>query len=166
MTTQAKLKPGTLQDPAQRLASLSTIAQPELRAEWRRLYRSEPPKAINRDFLELAIAWKIQAKAGGDLSYATKRRLQNLAETLESKGDFTPQRSRAFKPGAQLIREWHGQTHSVRVIEDGYEFQGRRWQSLTAIAREITGAKWSGPRFFGLSGKAIAEKPGRAVADG
>ena len=87
------------------------------------------------------------------LSAATKRKLRTFAEQLES-GDgnaFDP--GIVLKPGAKLVREWGGDTYVVIALEDGFEFDGRRYRSLTKIAREITGAHWSGPRFFNLKRK-------------
>ena len=144
---------------AERLAALSRVPYAELRAEWRRLYRAHPPKKIGRDVLELGLAWKLQEKALGGSSAATKRRLIDLAQTMESKGDLTKSRAVKLKPGAKLVREWRGETHDVLVLENGFLWKGERWRSLSLIAREITGTRWSGPRFFGLTGsKERAEK--------
>ncbi len=95
----------------------------------------------------------------GGLSAAAKRKLRDFAEQLET-GDgtaFDP--GIVLKPGAKLLREWGGDTYVVIALEDGFEFEGRRYRSLTKIARVITGAHWSGPRFFGLkrAPKAFAE---------
>jgi len=121
-----------------------------LRAEWRRLYRANPPKKVTRNLLLLAVAWKIQEQAFGGLGTAMRRRLADLAETLDRGGDVTRSRVAHLRPGAKLVREWHGKTHTVIVCEDGFEWKGRHRRSLSVIAREITGGHWSGPRFFGL----------------
>jgi hypothetical protein len=125
-----------------------------LRAEWRRLYRAQPPRRVSRDLLMLGVAWKIQEQTYGGLGTATRRRVANLAETLERDGDVTRSRTARLKPGAKLIREWRGETHTVVVLEGGFEWRGRRWRSLSVIARKITGGHWSGPRFFGLKERA------------
>jgi hypothetical protein len=83
-----------------------------------------------------------------------KRALARLTETLERDGDVKRNRVVQLKPGAKLVREWHGKTHTVLVLDEGFEWRGKRWGSLTTIAKEISGAHWSGPRFFGLTGKA------------
>jgi hypothetical protein len=111
---------------------------------------------VARDLLVLGVAWKIQEQAYGGLGAATKRRLADLAKAMEQDGDLARSRVARLKPGAKLIREWRGETHTVIVLEDGFEWRGKRWRSLSVIAREITGAHWSGPRFFGLNGKAEA----------
>ena len=135
----------------ERLAALALMSHAELRAEWRRLYRAHPPQKVGRDVLELGVAWKLQEKALGGTSAATKRRLAELARVMESKGDLAKARAVRLRPGAKLVREWRGETHDVFVTESGFLWRGKSWRSLSAIALEITGAHWSGPRFFGLA---------------
>ncbi len=141
---------------AARLQALKGMTYDELRTEWRRLYRAHPPKRVARDLLALGVAWKIQEQAYGGLGTATKRRLVDLAKTMEQDGDLARSRVARLKPGAKLIREWRGETHTVIVLEDGFEWRGQRRRSLSVIAQLITGAHWSGPRFFGLNRKAEA----------
>ena len=145
---------GTPDDVSARVQALEQMDHADLRREWRRLYRALPPKRVTRDLLMLGVAWKIQEQAYGGLSAATKRRLADLATALERDGDVTRNRVTHLRPGAKLVREWRGKTHSVTVVEDGFQWNGKRWRSLSAIAREITGVHWSGPRFFGLNSKA------------
>ncbi len=133
-----------------KLAVLTVMDSDGLRAEWRRLYRSHPPLHIRRDLLVLAIAWKLQEKVHGGLTAAQKRRLAGIAEELKKGGDLSAGPEIRLKPGSRLVREWRGETHDVLVLEDGFEWNGERRRSLSAIAREITGTQWSGPRFFGL----------------
>lgn len=85
------------------------------------------------------------------MSPATKRRLAALAQTFETRGDLTKARAIRLKPGARLVREWHGEAHEVLVVEGGFLWRGERRRSLSVIASEITGTHWSGPRFFGLA---------------
>ena len=144
---------------AARLEALEQMDRAALRAEWRRLYRAHPPKRVSRELLTLGIAWKIQEQAYGGLGAATKRRLADLVNTMERNGDVTRNRVARLKPGAKLLREWGGKTHTVTVVEDGFEWKGTQWRSLSAIAREITGVRWSGPRFFGLKANARTEEP-------
>ena len=139
-------------DITKEIASLAELGAPKLRERWRRIHRAEPPAKISRDFLIRAAAYQIQEKEFGGLSRAVKRRLRSFAKKMGSDGspsfDFAP----SLKPGAKLIREWRGRTYSVIALEDGFDFEGRRYPSLSKIAREITGARWSGPCFFGLTG--------------
>ena len=142
----------------ERLAVLPTLSLGDLRLEWRRLFRAEPPR-LSRDTMMRAVAFRLQEIAQGGWSKVTQRRLKTLTNQLESGGRITPLPGPKIKPGSRLIREWHGRTHTVSVTEDGFEFQGRFYRSLTKIAFDITGAKWSGPRFFGLTKPPPAQTP-------
>jgi hypothetical protein len=134
------------------LEALANRAPDELRREWRRLYRSQPPR-LSRDLLVRAIAYRIQELRYGGLSKATSRKLTALGETRASGAQTAANGAQRIRAGVRLVREWNGRTHTVTVEEDGFSYAGRNYRSLTAIAREITGARWSGPRFFGLAGK-------------
>ncbi len=148
-----------------KLRALTVMDGEGLRREWRRLYRSHPPLHIRRDLLVLAIAWKLQEKVHGGLTAAQKRRLAGIAEELRKGGDVSENPVIRLKPGLRLVREWRGETHDVLVLEDGFEWNGERRHSLSAIAREITGTHWSGPRFFGLKPRPMPFG-GEARADG
>jgi hypothetical protein len=121
----------------------------ELRREWRRLYSRDAPR-ISRDLLILGIAYRLQEIEHGGLGRATIRKLRTMAKTLRATGRVGPSPSLRLKPGVRLVREWHGRTHSVTVTADGFEYAGTTYRSLSHIAKKITGAHWSGPRFFGL----------------
>jgi hypothetical protein len=149
-------------DVTDRLARLETLDLSAIRQEWRRLHRAEPPR-LSRDLMMRALAYRIQESAFGGLSKATSRRLAALAAEFESEGRIAIPAQPRIKPGARLVREWHGRTHAVVVTEDGFEFGGKLYRSLTGIAREITGAAWSGPRFFGLARAASAAKRNHAL---
>ena len=133
-----------------KLIAIETRALPELRAEWRRLYRMPPPHRLSRDLLIHGVAYKIQEAVHGGLSKPTLRRLRILSDQSTSGVGSKLQRQAAFKPGTKLLREWNGTTHEVQVLADGFEWRGQTYASLTKIAEAITGAHWSGPRFFGL----------------
>jgi hypothetical protein len=124
----------------------------ELRREWRHLYNNDPPR-ISRDLLVLGIAYRRQEIEHGGLGKATLRKLRTLGKTLRATGRVGATPSLTLKPGARLVREWRGRSHTVTVTEDGFEYAGANYPSLTKIARKITGAHWSGPRFFGLLAK-------------
>jgi hypothetical protein len=142
-----------MNDVEEQLAALNQMPTHELRARWRKNYRAEPPRRIPRDLLMRAVAYQIQESALGGLDRKTKRKLRTLAQALETDGRLPLSSGPSLKPGAKLIREWHGKTYRVSVLEDGFEFDGELYPSLSRIAREITGAHWSGRRFFGLSQK-------------
>ena len=132
------------------LTAIAMMTYTELHLAWRRHYRAVPPKKMSRDILELGIAWKIQESKLGGLGAAVKRQIAELARTMQAKSDLAKPRAISLKPGARLLRAWNGVTHEVMVGEEGFLWAGRTWRSLSAIAREITGTRWSGPRFFGL----------------
>jgi hypothetical protein len=142
----------TTHDPIPaRLAALKTATTPELKAQWRDLFDSEPPP-FNRRYLESRLAYRIQELAYGGLKPETVRRLERLGEELDG-GDRKKSRIRADTmpiAGTRLIREWQGVEHVVTVTADGFEWQGRPYRSLSAIARAITGTRWNGLVFFGL----------------
>jgi hypothetical protein len=120
-----------------------------LRVEWRRLFGDEPPR-VSRDLLVRALAYRVQERALGGLSRASLKRLQELADNPEGRGP-PPEQAASLRPGAKLVREWHGRTHIVLVTDTGFDYAGSSYKSLTQIAKLITGAHWSGPRFFGLT---------------
>jgi len=124
----------------------------ELRSEWRRLHGMQPPKSLSRDLLLRGITYKIQERAFGGLSKSVLRRLSGAAPEV-AEGITRKAAPAIVKPGTRLVREWNGQTHTVLVHADGVEWRGKRYRSLSVVAREITGAHWSGPRFFGLDGR-------------
>ena len=149
--------------PASRQARASSEARatagldlPALRTEWRRRW-GEPPAFRSRDLLLRAAAYRIQADASGDLPAPVRRRVLELAERFAADRGFTPVPSLSLKPGSSLVREWGGTRHEVAVTADGFTYQGESFRSLSQVAGKITGAKWSGPVFFGLK-----SRPGKA----
>jgi Protein of unknown function (DUF2924) len=127
----------------------------ELRVTWRQLYCTGPPLGLSRDLLIRALANQLQERTHGGASRALRRRLQTLAGEFERGGaSFDP--GVVVKIGATLVRQWRGRTHKVLVCEDGFEYEGQRYRSLSVIAERITGTHWSVPRFFGLTKRARA----------
>ena len=137
-------------DVAKALVRLSELTIFELRGEWRRLHRTPPPMRLSRDLLTRGITYKLQERAYGGLSMATARKLEQAAAGPPSRGSVTPAPPISLRPGTRLVREWRGVTHLVLIHADGIEWRGQRYRSLSLVARKITGARWSGPRFFGL----------------
>src|SRR5580704_15563474 len=137
-------------DVAKALVRLSALTIFELRGEWRRLHRMPPPMRLSRDLLTRGISYKLQERAYGGLSKAAARTLEQAAAGPPSRGAAKPTPSVSLRPGTQLLREWHGVTHTALIHADGIEWRGQRYRSLSVVARKITGARWSGPRFFGL----------------
>lgn len=120
---------------------------------WRKLHGSAPPDGLSVAFLRRALVFEAQCKDIGGLSAAVKRQLRSVAgERLKPAGsDAKAAVPTALTVGTQLVREWNGRVYRVLVTEDGFELEGQRFNSLSAIAKRITGAGWSGPRFFGLT---------------
>lgn len=132
-----------------RLAELGALSRQELVERWEKRFGHRPPKACGRALLELAEAYALQAAVFGGLKPGLRRQLDgDRVKRSSSMGGSTE--SRRLSPGTRLVREWNGRTHHVDVIEKGFVWNGKKHKSLSAIAREITGARWSGPRFFGL----------------
>jgi len=120
------------------LAALIALPDADLGNEWREVYRSEPPR-LPPPLLRRGIAYRLQEKAFGRLA-------PKVARAIASGGRAAPEVS----PGTRLVREWNGRTIDVTATENGMVWEGRTYRSLTAIAREVTGTPWSGPRFFGI----------------
>jgi DUF2924 family protein len=137
-----------------RIAALKTMPAPELRQLWQQLFDGPAPR-FNRAYLESRLAFRIQELTYGGLKPATVARLEALGEQLDG-GKIAVRRRRADdRPiaGTKLIREYQGELHHVTVLQDGYEWQGRPYKSLSAIARAITGTRWNGLVFFGLKNR-------------
>jgi hypothetical protein len=133
------------------LAALKGLPTPDLKRRWRELFDTEPPP-YNRRFLESRLAYRVQELAYGGLKPETVERLQALAEDLDGGNCTKRHRLPKDRPiaGTRLIREWQGVEHCVTVRDEDYEYQGRPYQSLSAIARAITGTRWNGWVFWGL----------------
>jgi len=122
----------------------------ELKQQWRELYNSAPPHRISRELLTRAVAYRIQEQVYGGLKPSTRRLLSRLANEARSGLKLKLEPS-AFAPaGTVLMREWHGVTHEVRVLDRGVLYKRKCYRSLTGVAELITGAHWNGPQFFGL----------------
>ena len=137
------------------IAGLVDRSTQELRRAWRTLHHTGPPLGLSRDLIIRGLADKLQQRAQGGPTRALQRRLRILAGEFERGArSFDP--GGVLKTGATLVRQWRGHTHTVLVREDGFEYDGQRYRSLTVIAERITGAHWSGPRFFATGKRARA----------
>ena len=135
------------------IAELVDRSTHELRLAWRQSYGTGPPWGLSRDLLIRALTNQLQEQSYGGMSGALRRRLQSLSGA-SAKATMAVDPGVVLKPGTTLVRQWRGHTHTVRVHQDGFEHEGQRYRSLTAIAERITEAHWSGPRFFGLTKRA------------
>ena len=130
---------------AQQCLELTQLPTADLRLKWVAHFGGNAPK-LKRELLLAALAYQLQVQALGGLK---PRARQQLRDALSPANTAAP-RACALPAGTRLVREWQGDTHVVEVSTDGYLWQGQKRGSLSAIAREITGTRWSGPRFFGL----------------
>ncbi|MBK6801975.1 MAG: DUF2924 domain-containing protein [Novosphingobium sp.] len=131
------------------LARLTDLSGEELKAEWARRYGAPAP-ALSPDLLRLGIGYKLQEAKLGGISRGTRTLLRQAA-ARGGEGEKAKPLPRKLTPGTRLVRDWHGIGHTVTVLESGFEYDGRHWKSLTAIAKAITGNQWNGPLFFGLA---------------
>ena len=145
-------RPASLQTLLPGLPAMDLAA---LRSAWREHLHQAPPACRSPEVLRGALAWNLQAIRHGGLSKATRLQLRQLAERV-ARGERKPAAGTPLMPGTILTREWHGKVHRVVVGEDGFLHEGRRHADLSAVARAITGTRWSGPRFFGLRRKVEA----------
>jgi len=138
-------------DTAKALDSLPKLSAAELRSLWAEAFGRPLAFRVQKDLLIKCLAYRLQEQGHGGLRPVTVKRLQKLVREF-AHSDQTPVCIEAprFKPGTRLIREWQGKTFEVTVMDQGFAYRGDRYESLSEIARTITGARWSGPRFFGL----------------
>jgi hypothetical protein len=132
------------------LAGLPSLNQDALSALWRQLFQTAQPRQLRRHLVVRILAYRIQEQRFGGLSAGASKRLSQIARAVEKDSTAEVAAVPAFKPGTRLLRQWRDQTHVVTVKEKGYEYQGAQYQSLSEVARLITGTRWSGPLFFGL----------------
>jgi Protein of unknown function (DUF2924) len=141
---------GNPKDLAASLDALPQLDSQELDARWKALYGSDPPERLRRPMMIQALAYRLQEQALGGLKPVTRRLLRSIGDGAETHRSTAVESNRPVKAGMVLIREWHGTKHQVTALKDGFMFRGKRFQSLSKIAGEITGTRWSGPIFFGL----------------
>src|SRR5947207_1861683 len=132
------------------LSRLPKLDLRELREEWRFVYKTDASPHLSRELLIRAVAYRMQEIALGGLRPEPLRQLRQIAQELKQTGEAAKRFRPQLKPGTRLIREWQGRTYEVVVLDDGFSWQDSRCNSLSAIARKITGTAWSGPLFFGL----------------
>lgn len=144
---------GSKQDRvAEELSAIPHLSRDDLLVRWRKAHGNHAPKGVSRRLLEYSAAYQVQVKAYGGLKPAIKRNLCSVSKTVGKPSVATPPTRKAvgLGIGTRLLRDWHGRTHSVEVTDGGFRYDGETYKSLSKIAYIITGARWSGPRFFGL----------------
>jgi hypothetical protein len=137
---------------AEELSAIFQLPRADLVARWNSAHGLPPPKGISRRLLEYSAAYRLQVTVMGGLKVAVRRKLcwmkDNEIDVAKKTG--LVQQAKTLSPGTRLVREWHGRTHTVEAVDGGFVWNGERYASLSRVARAITGARWSGPRFFGL----------------
>jgi Protein of unknown function (DUF2924) len=137
------------------IAALPKMNIAQLRAKWRSSLKQTAPPHVRKQLLVPLLAYKLQEQVYGGLKPEIRRQLEKIALRYRrdpSTTDVSFRQPRRIKPGTRLLRHWNGKSHQVTVIDDGFEYEGERYESLSVIARKITGTRWSGPLFFGLKG--------------
>ena len=122
----------------------------EVKTLWRTVFNQDPPFRARQDFMRGHIAWAIQAKEHGGLKRKASNQLKQLMDELRKGEELKSERTLTIKPGTKLIRQYQGERYEVIVVEDGFLYQGKIYNSLSSIAREITGTRWNGKVFFGV----------------
>jgi hypothetical protein len=138
-----------------RLSALPNLKKAALCELWQQVFKTDPPEELRKELMVQFLAYRIQEEEFGGLSNASHRHIRDLSSTLEANSNQCVSQRAIIKPGTRLIRQWQGQVHVVNVEEENYEYRGARYESLSEIARLITGTRWSGPLFFGLKDKTI-----------
>jgi hypothetical protein len=131
------------------LGRLAELPPEDLKQEWALRYGAPAPN-LSPDLLRLGVGYKLQEQKSGGISRVTRTLLRQVAVRAEEGAETKPM-PRKLTPGTRLVRDWRGQGHTVIVLSDGFEYDGKHWKSLTAIAKAITGNQWNGPLFFGLA---------------
>lgn len=132
------------------VTELDVLSRAELGARFEGLFKRPVPKGMSRPLLLRIITYRTQEDLAGGPDRALEQRLARLAEDRRKGRMITPRPILQIKPGTRLLRDWQGETHTVTVSEAGFQYKGKAYRSLSAIARAITGTRWSGPAFFGL----------------
>jgi hypothetical protein len=135
---------------SEEMPAVTTLSLEELRQEWQRRW-DDPPRFRSRDLMARALAYRLQAERQGDLPAALRRRVVELAKQFSADRNYSPKPGHDLKPGTAFIREWQGVRHEMAVTENGFSYLGEEYRSLSKVASVITGSKWNGRLFFGLT---------------
>ena len=144
------------------IEALGRMSPAELRSAWRETFKQVAAQ-LSPDLLARGIAYRLQERQHGGLSPSARLELSRLTRLVARTGECRPPNHISLKPGTRLVREWNGRAINVLVCDEGFELDGRRYASLTQIARDVTGTRWSGPRFFGLKSRQAPPRRGKVV---
>ena len=135
-------------------SDLGTLKRDQLLTIWREHFANDPPARLRKELMVPLLAYRMQEREHGGLSQTARQRLRDVTEALNGRRPSGPVAGSTYKPGTRLVRSWKGELHEVTVAEPGFAYRGSTYATLSVIAREITGTRWSGPAFFGLREKA------------
>ena len=143
---------------SQTLAALPALSRADLKERWQNIYKRPPPDRISRPLLIRALAYHIQEQALGGLKPTSARLLEQFMDKqrIQATAPTAPALP-SYKPGTRLLRQWHGETHEVTLLDEGVLYRGECYRSLTQVAKAITGIKWNGPLFFGLRSREVVD---------
>lgn len=140
------------------IGRLPNLGIAELRTRWKALFGRPAPKSFRRNLLIRGVAYQMQVQVYGGLSDKTKRRLREIAEAVRNGDPDAVLPGPQIKPGTRIVRLWQDKTHNVLVLADGYQWDGKTYKSLSAIAKAITGTNWNGYTFFGVKRRPMTNK--------
>jgi hypothetical protein len=143
----------TSTDIHEQLKELPTLERKQLQSLWQELFGTPPNPKLRRELLVPVLAYRIQEKAFGGLKPSVQRKLRGMAEEFNKTGKIGSKPRSIMRPGTRILREWQGKIYEVCALESGFEYRDQQYGSLSEIARQITGTRWSGPAFFGLKKK-------------
>jgi Protein of unknown function (DUF2924) len=135
---------------SEQISTLPSLNKAQLLAIWAENFSKDPPPNLRKELMVPILAYRIQEREFGGLSHAARRRLREVAASLRTDKPSQERPDSARQTGTRLLRLWRGETHEVIASGSGYEYRGQTYSSLSRIAREITGTRWSGPLFFGV----------------
>lgn len=138
---------------AAEIARIERLSISEVRKRWKALRRTEPPARLPPTLMRGALAYALQVDRFGGLSPEARRKLGRIASRLQANPKAEVLKGETPAPGARLVRDWGGERHQVEIVKGGFAYRGKIYKSLSTIAEEITGAHWSGPRFFGIKNR-------------
>ena len=144
------------------IEALCRMSPAELRSAWRETFKQAPPQ-LSPDLLARGIAHRLQERQHGSLSPSIRHELSRLTRLVARTGECQPANYISLKPGTRLVRDWNGRALNVLVCDEGFELDGRRYASLTQIAHDVTGTRWSGPRFFGLKSRKVPPSQAKKI---
>ena len=135
---------------SEQIAALPSLNKAQLLAIWAENFSKDPPPNLRKELMVPILAYRIQEREFGGLSHGARRRLKEVAASLKTEKPCQGRPDSAPQTGTRLLRMWHGEMHEVIATGNGYLYKGHTYSSLSKIAREITGTRWSGPLFFGV----------------